>query len=282
MSILFLGGDMRQKYACEFLNKNGLPSKINLNFIIDNNIKSEMEKSKYIVLPVPVSKNNAFINMSNEIRLFDVLDLLNKSHTVFGGKLPAEAKRFFFDKNISFTDFFDIEAFQINNALVSAEGAIYYAKDRFDGSIHGSDIAILGFGRIGKLLSYLLRSQGAKISVYARKEFDLAWSRVNGINAVKIDNLGDVEDYGSRIKKYDIIFNTIPYWVMSERFAERISKKTLIIDLASYPHGIDENLVNKYNLNYHRELGIPGRYAPKTAGEIIGKTIMNNILCKED
>ena len=68
---------------------------------------------------------------------------------------------------------------------------------------------------------------------------------------------------------------------MDDNFAKLQNKSTIIIDLSSYPFGIDEAIVEKYKLNYHRELGIPGRYAPKSAGEIIGKTILNNIEVNE-
>ncbi len=282
MSILFLGGDMRQKYACEFLNSNGFSSKVHLDFIWEEAVKSDIKSSSAVALPVPASKDATYLNMDNPIKIIDILNILNENQILFGGKLPETAKDYLNNKSIKYIDYFDIEAFQINNALLSAEGAIFYAKYRFESSVRDANIGILGFGRIGKLLSYLLRSQGAKISVYARKDFDLAWSRVNGINSFNIQKLGDTIDSPLLDRKYDIIFNTIPCWVMNEEFAKKVSDKTLIIDLASYPYGIDESLVHKYNLNYYRELGIPGRYAPKTAGEIIGKTIMNNMLFKED
>ena len=82
--------------------------------------------------------------------------------------------------------------------------------------------------------------------------------------------------------KYDLIFNTIPFWIMDEHFAKSKNSDTIIIDLASRPFGIDEELVNRYHLKYYRELGIPGRYAPQSAGEIIGQTIINNINILED
>ena len=52
--------------------------------------------------------------------------------------------------------------------------------------------------------------------------------------------------------------------------------------MASFPYGIDDKLAAEYNLKYYKELGIPGRYAPMSAGEIIAKTIINNILTRED
>ena len=62
----------------------------------------------------------------------------------------------------------------------------------------------------------------------------------------------------------------------SEIIAE-VSKTTINSEMQQL---ID--LIKKYNLNYYRELGIPGRYAPQSAGEIIGKTIIDYVLTKEE
>ena len=70
--------------------------------------------------------------------------------------------------------------------------------------------------------------------------------------------------------------------IMDEEFVRSTDPMTIIIDLASFPYGMDDKLAKEYNLKYYRELGIPGRYAPVSAGEIIAKTIINNILTRED
>ena len=44
-----------------------------------------------------------------------------------------------------------------------------------DRTLHGSKILVLGYGRIGKSLSRMLKGIGADVSVEARKEEDLAW-----------------------------------------------------------------------------------------------------------
>ena len=44
-----------------------------------------------------------------------------------------------------------------------------------DITIHGSNVLVLGYGRIGKSLSRMLKGIGAKVTVEARKEEDLSW-----------------------------------------------------------------------------------------------------------
>lgn len=270
MKVLFVGGDIRQKIASDYLNEHLIDS-IYASYPVDIEL---INNATVIVLPLPVSSDGMHLNANYEnkpkIKINEIISQIEKNTLVLGGKFQAEIKEFIQRNDLRCVDYYDIETFQIQNALLTAEGAIYYAKNRMSKSIHNSRIAILGFGRIGKILAYLCRSQGAKTTVYARGEVDRAWSMAAGIKALKIDYLGIGDP-----SKIDIIFNTIPYNIINESILNKIPKDTLVIDLASKPFGIDEELVIKKNLNYYRELGIPGRYAPRTAGEILGQTIKN-------
>lgn len=281
MKILFLGGDARQKHACEFLQNNGYDADYKFNLKLTTELIRSIQASSVIVLPLPISSDGIYITSNGEekLKICEILNHTKKGVLIFGGKIGEVERELFDSKNIKYIDYFNEESFQINNAILSAEGAIYYAKQRFDKSIYNAKIAILGFGRIGKLLLYMLRPQGAKIDVYARKDSDLAWSAISGANAVKLSSVTSQTQEALWNDSYDIIFNTIPYNIINEDTAMLIDKNTLIVDVSSPPFGIDEKLIDKYKLNYHKEPSIPGRYAPKTAGEIIGNTILNNIIC---
>lgn len=284
MKALFLGGDLRQKYACDFLKKNGIDSEYYLDFILDETMKNKIKNATIICFPTPFAKNEIYLSIegANLIKIDDIFSLIEENKVIFGGKLTKSAKSHLINLKCAYIDFLDLETFQIQNALLSAEGAIYYAKQRLEKSIFGLDIAVLGFGRIGKILAYLLHLQGAKITVCARRESDYAWSKMIGFTGFLIKVSDNTTNLNMINKKYDLIFNTVPDWIMDEKFAQSSNSDTMIIDLASYPYGVDELLVKKYNLNYYRELGIPGRYAPKTAGQIIGEAILNNISIKEE
>ena len=263
MRILFLGGDLRQKYACEYLNKKNINSKVYIDFALDEEIISEIDSSEVIVLPLPVPKDG----------IYDLFDKFNTSHTVLGGMIPKDVYEKYFERCKAIVDYYKNDYFVLQNAFLSAEGAIFYAKEKIKRSIKDARIAILGFGRIGKMISYLLWSQGAKISVFTRNNVDCLWSSLVGLDAHKIEILESVDRIGD-INEFDIIFNTVPHHILNENLISVIDKP-IIIDLASSPYGIDDELLKKYNISYFREPGIPGRYAPQSAGEIIGETIMN-------
>ena len=264
MQILFLGGDLRQEYASDFLNRQNIQSKAYINYSLDDKeVIEDIEESSVIVLPLPIQKD--YID-----KIFSCLSL---KHTVLGGIIPEQVYDKYKNRCQAIIDYYKNDYFVLHNAFLSAEGAIFYAKEKMNRSIKNANIAILGFGRIGKMISYLLWSQGAKISIFTRKDIDRLWSGLMGFNAHKTENLVAMAGVNNK-NVFDVIFNTIPAHIINEDLI-KIINTSIIIDLASYPYGLDDDLLKKYNVSYYREPGIPGRYAPQSAGEIIGETVIN-------
>jgi len=270
MEVLFLGGNARQQFANDYLCKYGIKSRILIDINLDNEFDKLIDGADVIILPLPTTKDGINLNIASNISIYELLKRMSNGQLIIGGKIPIDVYSQSDFKNRTIIDLFADESFVIQNALLSAEGAIYYAKEKTNRSIHGSRVAIFGFGRIGKLLAYLLYSQGAKISVFTRKELDRTWSKIFGFDTHKIEN---IDNHQGEI--YDLVFNTIPFHIINEEFLRSVSEESVIIDVASYPYGIDEALIKKHNLNYYIEPAIPGRYAPQSAGEIIAVSIIN-------
>lgn len=76
---------------------------------------------------------------------------------------------------------------------------------------------------------------------------------------------------------YDIIFNTIPTKILDEKRLNLLNKKTLIIDLASKPGGIDFEAAKNLEIKTIWALALPGKVAPETSAEYIWKSIENEI-----
>ena len=57
---------------------------------------------------------------------------------------------------------------------------------------------------------------------------------------------------------------------------------SIIIDLASEPCGTDFSAANELGITAKKALGLPGKFAPKTAGEILKETVLNILSEKED
>lgn len=279
MSILFLGGDKRQEAVLEYLKKNGIYSDIwNGNSPFDEEIQQEIASADVIVLPLPVSGDGITLNvphLTERPKLSDVIDIIKKDALVIGGNFTPALKFLIEKKGIRYIDYFENEDFQIKNALLSAEGAIYTAMGLVDYALFGSKIAVVGFGRIGKLLAFKLKDLGADVIICARKVADIAWGECLGFKTLKIRHTKDGSSLSALCNDYDIIFNTAPQWIFEESVVCNMPSGTLMIDLASPPFGIDDRLVEKYALRYVKASGIPGKYSPVSAGDIIGQSVMS-------
>lgn len=162
------------------------------------------------------------------------------------------------------------EDFAVRNALPTAEGALELVLREFEGTVFGSRSLVVGFGRIGKQLAKLLTALGSEVTVCARKAADFAMIETLGYRAADTRLLKEV-------RGYDFVFNTVPTLIFGEALLRHTDKNTLLIDLASLPGGIDFESARALGLDAFRALSVPGKCAPKAAGEIIKKTVISII-----
>lgn len=265
MNILVLGGDERQIYLTEILKEKGYNAE---HIICGKNLKEKISKSEYIILPLPSSKDGltVFNKLSNEkIYISDITEFIN-NQKVFTCKLRLDGKYCF--------DYSDLDSFAIKNAVPTAESAIAIAVLNSKKTIFKSKSLVIGYGRIGKILSKMLKDFGANVTVSARKNADLAF--IEAFNMKKIET----KDINKIASECDFIFNTVDFPVIDTEFLKSMKKESLLIELASLPGGIfgDTNLALGKIINAQ---GLPGKDSPFTAAEILSDTIINLINKKE-
>lgn len=159
------------------------------------------------------------------------------------------------------------EVFAVRNAVPTAEGALKLAMEETCGSICGMRSCVLGFGRIGTVLTKDLLALGACVDVFARRSEARALASSFGAEAYGFDSLR------AKIGLYDCIFNTVPQRVVGESALSCIKPGAPFIELASAPGGADEALARALSVKYVLAGGLPGKTMPKTAGKIIYETI---------
>ena len=72
---------------------------------------------------------------------------------------------------------------------------------------------------------------------------------------------------------YSLVFNTVPKMIFDRKMLEKFDDQTLFIDLASKPGGIDFDAAVELGIKAIWALGLPGKTAPVTSGEIIAETV---------
>ena len=165
-------------------------------------------------------------------------------------------------------DYYLDENFQMQNAVATAEGALQVAMENTDITINRSECVVLGYGRIAKLLSAMLKNMGARVTVCARNPKDLSMAKAFGFETMHINKL---ENMG----RFDVVFNTVPQNIINEKLVGTTKKEVLLIELASKPYGIDVEAAEKLNRKIIVASGLPGKVAPKTAGVILCDVILD-------
>ncbi len=229
-----------------------------------------------VILPLPMSGDGIHVSMplapDCRLTLGELCEMMleNGVKLLCGGKLSQSLTSFCKLRGIALFDYYESDAFSIANAVPTAEGAIEIAMRETPTTLDGSSALVIGYGRIGKVLARLLTALGVKVTASARKAADLAWIRAGGHIAVETCKLSKILSE----QKFDMIFNTVPYTVLGEEALRAIGKRTLIIDLASKPGGVDIKAADKMGVGIIWALSLPGKVAPVTSGRIIADTIL--------
>lgn len=282
MNISIIGGDSRIVELIKLLSKDknditlfGFGKCTELeNYKHASNIDEALKDTQLIITAIPLSKNGKSINTVYTEKTILVEDLFEKSKNkkIITGNVTEEIKKQIrTENNNEIIDILKSEELAIMNAIPTAEGAIQVAMEMSKITIHNSSCLVLGFGRIGKILSKMLAGIGANVYCEARKSHDIAWIKSYGYKAI------DLEELDCYLDRFDFVFNTIPHLILDENKLKHISKECILVDLASKPGGIDFDKAKKLNLKAEWALALPGKVASKTAAVYI-----YDILKKED
>ncbi len=276
-----IGGDERFAYLAESLGKNGYEVssfgfdtfKSPLGYTVKcPSLEDAKSGADCLILPLPYTKDGVNINAPFSKRkscISEVFENIPSDTVIFAGKCDEKISTLSRKRNCFLVDYMDCEDIAILNTVPTAEGAVEIAMKETVFTLHGADVAVCGFGRVGGVLAHKLRSLGANVTVCARRDEILSLARAYGYKAIKISNI-DHEIY-----KFDIIFNTVPSVIFTSSLIDKMNKKTLIIDLASLPGGVDFTYAEAVGLKAISALSLPGKCAPKTAGEILKDGILN-------
>lgn len=275
-TFLIAGGDLRFICLAEYLAARGGEVYL-VGFDKAPSVPDTVKQCRaprpadYIILPLPVSNDGATVNTPCSDSTLLIADVISaaKSKVVFGGRFPCDTLELLSQKGIQAIDYSAREEFAVLNAAATAEGAIQAIMEETARTILGQKILIVGMGRIAKALMRALSGFGADITAAARKCSDRAWAEIFGCKNIKIS---DLHYY---TKDFDIIINTVPALIFDRSLLSELKKDCLVIDLASKPGGVDFEAAAQHGIRALWLLSIPGKVAPLSAGETIGRTIIN-------
>lgn len=272
-NVSIIGGDNRNAELAKLFIKDGYNVKVygvtddELDDVKCNDLNDAMKGSELVVTGIPALLDQELLRTDTPTSITYFLNCLSDNQMVYGGVIKDKLLTGIQKKNIKYFDFMESEEFAILNTIPTVEGAIEIAIKETNITLHGANILILGFGRIGKLLAKTLKGFECKIDLSARKNEDFAWIDTYGYTKVDYNVLNE------SLGKYDIIFNTVPVLLLDEKRLEKVNKECLIIDLASKPGGVDFDTAERIGIKTNWALGLPGKVASKAAAKYMKRII---------
>ena len=279
-NIVIVGGDKRQKYLKEYLVESGFDVSSYGLFDWDDDtdkLKGMIGEDSVVILPLPATRNDKTIFMpfsKKEISIDRLFSFLGTKNLVFGGIIKGELLSRLREGDIPYYDYYD-QTFIEKNAVLTSFGALKILLEHIDFALPMGKYAVTGYGKVAKETVSLLKSLSCDVTVFARNPSQREDAIIKGCKAEPLTSLSRLSG------EFDIVINTVPAHIIHEETIANMKKECKIIELASAPFGLDFDLARKHSVDVVKAIGLPGKYTPKSAGEIIGKKICNTMQKEE-
>ncbi len=222
------------------------------NIIFCEKLIEAVKMVQVVIGPIPFSSDGININMpfsDGKLSIREFMHNLN-AKILIAGTIAPDVYELANDEYIEIVDIMKREELAVLNTIATAEGAIEIAIANTNKILHGSNVLVLGFGRIGKVLVRKLAGLSTKVTCAARKEEDLAWIKAYGHKGININQID------KNLSVFDVIINTVPQMILTAEKLEYVKQECLLIDLASNPGGIDKKLLKKKRVTVNLGISI--------------------------
>ncbi len=272
--ICILGGDARMKCAAERLRSNG--HRVTVIGEEERHTREELfaALSEAEVLLLPPRFDASYLSLGGLTERSECVFEAFGGTLLLCGAVAPWIEEWCTERNIRRMVYTEEALFALRNALPSAEGAIYAAMRYFPRVLAGAEAVILGYGRIGELLADRLHALGAHVCIAARRREALEHARLHGYEAVPLER--EALRRGTLplpLRRAELVFNTVPVRLLGKRALGRLRGDVILIELASLPGGFDPLDAELAGMCFEIARGLPGRYAPITAGEMLAITV---------
>lgn len=284
LKIAVLGGDDRELILiCELVKMGatvavaGFPKeKVAHGAFSVNSVEEACKDAEVVILPLPGTNAEGVIRAVYAEESFKLTEkalrsIAPKALVIIGSARPF-LKEWSSKYDFTLLEVNEMDELAILNSIPTAEGAIQIAMEETKITIHGSQVCIIGFGRVGITLGRTLKALGANVTVVARNTGQLARAYEMGCARADFNSLRDI------VNHTDVIYNTVPHLVLDRSVLKYANPELVIIDLATQPGGTDFEAANALGLKAILAPGLPGKVAPVFAGRILADVIPRLII----
>ena len=217
-----IGGDRRQEVLLDLLRKDGYP-------VAAYGVAGEADwenavTAEVVILPLPLCREGDTLNMEGEQRGVGALfHRLRRDQLILAGQVKPAQRTEALELDLNLIDYFKREELTVANAAATAEGTVQVILEYLERSLLGSQCLILGYGRIGKLVSCRLAALGAQTTIAARRPESRAWAEAYGHKALDIGHLK------GELNHFDVVVNTVPAPVFGEMHLRELKPGCLCV-----------------------------------------------------
>lgn len=245
------GRDLRQQAAAAALRDAG-------HAVVDAGAAA---RADYVLFPVTQSR------IDDETAR--ILQAVRPGTLLLAGRPGPPLRRAAREADLPLVDYLADPELESLNAVPTAEGCLALLLELRRRTVWQSRFLLLGYGRVARALALRLTLLGGRVTVAARSAAQRAEARGAGCEARPLDALADL------LPGADTVLNTIPALVLPGPLLEQLPPGALVVDLASRPGGVDFAAAQRLGIRAEAALGLPGRYAPQTAGALVAQAVLH-------
>lgn len=264
MNLLVIGGDQRNVHLAAALTRAGLNVREAALGTTAAIALADLGNFEAIVGPIPFTADNVHLHTPldrGRIRIDDFLAALAPTATLFSGTLPAPfvvpCRHIDLTRNVALYD---------RNLAATAEGVLQTLLNQIDFTLAGSRILIAGHGKVGKAVARRLAALDAGIHVFTKD----AAERDEVAQRYPVADLND-------LSPYRIVINTIPAPIFTAETLCTLPGNALLLDVATFPGGVDPAISLPPRLRLCRAPGLPGKKAPESVAEAMSEVILAHL-----
>lgn len=220
-----------------------------------------LPRERLLLLPIPTTRDGKMV-CGTECSLEELLALVDSTLMVAGYGIPKDVAQRLEHHGAGVYDAALDEDFLVENAKITAHGALGRILTETDRDISELSIGVVGYGRIGSALAELLMFLGSDVRIFSGSEEKIIALVSAGANVSAMDD--------SDFSDLDILINTAPRRILSpDQEVELLHSGVRIIELASGKN-FSSDEVNVM-------ASIPDKMYPVSSGRLYAKYILRSL-----
>lgn len=260
--ITILPGDKRMRFVAENMAKKGARPCASI---------AEIPDSGYLICGVPFTRDKKTVNitMDKPVTIDSFLGILTGSHILVGGNLPESVITHCTHHGIKYYDVMTSRNLGSQNARLTAEGLLIPLLSHTSFSIRECKALLIGYGNCGREIADILRLFTDDVYLCETNPDALKAAKAKHFKTISESEIQHSSHHTAHI---NTIINTAPANPFEPRTWSSFPDDCTIFNIASRPLDLPAPLSEQV-IDCP---GIPGKYAPKTAGNLIARDICDH------